>query len=170
MSHINTLGPGAGSRVGTAQPPLVGSPLCLPYLNAGSQAVRMRHSALVTGFILHPGGLGVKRTRRLRAILIRFSQASSNGRVACGCGCLTTPPRRRNKPMLTDHARVGDTPIGINAQPINMRAPVSATPPAAPSNSPTQLEWFDAADALVLLNSMVKRMRTGPGARPLMRW
>lgn len=169
MSHINTIGPDAGSRTGAAQPPLAGSPLRLPRLNAGSRAVRMRHSALVTGFILSPGGLGVKRTRRLRAILIRFSQASSNGRLACGCGCLTTPPRRRSKPMLTDHARMGDTPIGADATQISVRTPVDTHPPA-PSNSATQPEWFEAADALVLLNSMVKRMRTGPGARPLLRW
>ncbi|MCP1489704.1 hypothetical protein J3D48_006114 [Pseudomonas fluorescens] len=168
MSHINTIGPDAGSRTGAVQPSLAGSSLRLPPLSAGSRAVRMRHSPRVTGFILSPGGLGVKRTRRLRAILIRFSQASSNGRLACGCGCLTTPPHRRSKPMLTGHARVSDTPIRADAKQKGVAPGDNHS--SAPPDSPTQSEWFEAADALVLLNSMVKRMHTGPRARPLLRW
>lgn len=38
------------------------------------------------------------------------------------------------------------------------------------SESAPRLDWLEAADALLLLNSMVRRTRVGPGARPLVRW
>lgn len=164
---MRQIGANADNRYGIDRKPSTGSPLHFPPLNSGWRAVTMRHSALVTGFVLPSSG--VKRTRRLRAILIRFSQASSNGPIACGCGCLTTPPRRRSKPMSIDNARGDNTQIRVDDSQISTRVLVDTHQLVSP-DWPTKLDWFEAVDALILLNSMVKRTRTGPGAKPLMRW
>lgn len=114
-------------------------------------------------------GLGARRTRRLRAILIRLSHVSSTGHPASGGGHLMTSPHRRSKPMLIEHTQVQDVRGAREVSHITGRTYVE-TLPVAPPSTPTAPQWFDATDALALLNSMVRRIRTRPCAKPLVRW
>lgn len=41
--------------------------------------------------------------------------------------------------------------------------------PQPPPNSQHEPDWFEAVDALKLLNMMTRKVRTGPPARPLPR-
>jgi hypothetical protein len=71
--------------------------------------------------------------------------------------------------MSIDNARGDNTQIRVDDSQISTRVLVDTHQLVSP-DWPTKLDWFEAVDALILLNSMVKRTRTGPGAKPLMRW
>lgn len=71
--------------------------------------------------------------------------------------------------MRIENTRMEDVRGAGKVIHMTVRAHVD-TPPAAQPSATTPPEWFDAVDALGLLNSMVKRMRTRPCAKPLVRW